>query len=276
MKNLLLAVLMLVFVVPPGIVAAGDLDFDVLPDMEDTMETAGEPQKSYRAFIGLGPAIIPDYEGSEDYEALLCPYVRVHWQSGRHVEFLGVTLKANLVPEDKFEAGPLVRYDRGRDDVENNRVDAMRDVDDGIEVGGFATMRIGPWDIGFELAKEVADGHDGVLGTIRGGYTRLIDPQTMLSLGASLTFADDEYMDSYFTVDAVDAGLSRLKRYDADSGLKDIGLNCSFTYRPSEKWSFVWANQYKKLSGDAADSPVADDVGSVHQFITAFMLMYSF
>lgn len=262
--------------VSPVIVAAGDLDFDLLPDMEDIAEVAEETEKSYQAFAGLGLAVLPEYEGSDDYEALPFPYLRVHWRSGRHVELRGVTLKVNLVQGDKFEAGPLVRYDRGRDDVENNRVDALRDVDEGIEVGGFVGVRIDQWDASLELAKDVADGHDGMLGAIRGGYTRPLDRETTMSLGASMTFADGNYMDSFFTIDARNAAQSGLKQYNADSGLKDIGLNGALTYRPSEKWSFVMATQYKRLLGDAKDSPITDDVGSASQFITAFILIYSF
>jgi len=86
MKKLLLAILLCTVAISSEIAGAGDLNFDAIPEMEGITEGAEEPEKSYQAAVGLGLAVLPDYEGSDDYEALPCPYLRVHWRSGRYME----------------------------------------------------------------------------------------------------------------------------------------------------------------------------------------------
>ena len=63
-------------------------------------------------------------------------------------------------------------------------------------------------------------------------------------------------MQSYFGVSAEQAANSGLSRYEAKSGIKDIGLGLGLDYTPYRNWSVTGGYGYSRLQGDAADSPI--------------------
>lgn len=225
--------------------------------------------------LGLGVGMAPDYEGSEDYTAVPLVFARVGWGDGDYVMLKGTQLRWNLM-DDQFEIGPLVQYRMERDDVDNNQVDAMKDIDDAVEAGFFVTGRSGPWSATLEFAADVSDTHDGFLITLGGDYKQTISDAFKITYGLSTTYASDDYMETYFQVDAGNRGTSTLPNYDADGGIKDISLNVAADYRFNDKWSLVGNVGYKHLLGDAADSPIVDDEGSEGQLFIGAMGVYRF
>jgi outer membrane protein len=83
-------------------------------------------------------------------------------------------------------------------------------------------------------------------------------------------------MDTYFGIDRADSNRSGLKKYNADSGIKDVGFVVPVTFSPFEHWSFMGAMGYKRLVGDAEDSPVVDKEGEANQFLAGAFVIYKF
>ena len=249
----------------------GDLDDSTVPDVKATTYT-----------VGLGVAMLPDYEGSEDYQGAPVPYFRAQMASGRYLQLLGPTLTANLLEGRTWQAGPLVRYRAERnDDVENNQVKWMKKVDAAIELGGFVGFQQNKWNARFDIAQDVAGGHEGFLATLTGGYTFVPSQATTLTLNLSTTYASSQYMDSYFSVSPIDSirtGFSGipLKPYNASSGIKDVAATVIGRYRIDNHWGLMGAVQFKELVGDAADSPVTDDAGSPGQLTVGLLATYTF
>jgi len=272
MSRALRLVLGLVTVGVLGLAASGfaqvstlDLDTGEKPAVRDTTITAG-----------LGLAVVPDYEGSEDSKGAPVLYFKSHWASGQFVQFLGTTLMGNVIPSNTWQLGPLLRYRAARDDVKNNKVDDMDKVDAAWELGGFAGFQYNHWNARVDAAQDVADGHDGFLLTLTGGYTIPLPPAASVTLNLSTTYADQDYMQAYFGVDAADAARSGLKRYDADAGFKDVAGTVLATYRFTPNWGLMAALRFTRLLGDAADSPVVDDQGSASQMLGAVAATYTF
>lgn len=242
-----------------------------IPDIEGVIYE--EPiEKTRRTTLGLGVASVPDYEGSEDAEVLPAPMVRVDWQSRRYVEFSGVQFRANLVSgAGKWRAGPTLKYNIGRKDVDNDRVDALRDIDATIEGGAFVTFDAGRMETYLEVLTDVGDEHEGSLVTIRQTYKHPLENRQLLTVSLSLTYADDDYMETFFSIDANNAIRSGLRTFEADAGVKDVELSMVFLDNISERWNIAYALGFKRLLGDAADSPVVDDEGSDGQFFAAII-----
>jgi len=80
--------------------------------------------------VGGGIGFKPDYEGSEDYEAVPVPFVNVNFNHGMYIKLLGLNLRANLIPEKTWSLGPVYNYRAERDDVDNSAVDVMKKVSD--------------------------------------------------------------------------------------------------------------------------------------------------
>ncbi|UCE53498.1 MAG: hypothetical protein JSV31_30380, partial [Desulfobacterales bacterium] len=55
--------------------------------------------------VGSGVGLSPDYEGSEDYEAVPLPYVNVFWSNHMSINWLGNKAKVNFIPSPIWKGG---------------------------------------------------------------------------------------------------------------------------------------------------------------------------
>src|SRR3954447_4189675 len=82
--------------------------FDVPTSSEETVSGRTGPVFT----IGLGAAVAPDYEGSDDYKAVPLWNLRVGnlYHPDTYVQLLGPTLKSNFLPSDHWRLGVSGRY----------------------------------------------------------------------------------------------------------------------------------------------------------------------
>lgn len=226
--------------------------------------------------IGGGVGAAPDYEGSDDYDAVPMPYFSVQWPNGRNIQWIGNVLRANLIADSIWSAGPMLQFIPERDDVDSNAVDAMEDVDDSLMLGAYARLKLDEWYLRLHAVQDVADGNDGLLVQLGGGYNWTFSPTFKMTFDAFTTYASDDYMEAYFEVDERDAARSGLDRYKADGGLKDVGLGLTTNCNPWAHWNFQAILRYTRLVGDAEDSPVVDDEGDANQYFGGLMVVYEF
>ena len=128
--------------------------------------------------------------------------------------------------------------------------------------------------LGLELLADVSDEHDGYLAQASVGYRWKAMPELTVTPTVFLTYADDDYMDTYFGVNSGNRGSSTLPSYSADSGLKDVGINLVAHYTPWEQWGIMGMFSYKALLNDAKESPIVDDEGDDKQFMLGLMVTY--
>ena len=236
--------------------------------------------------IGLGVAMSPDYEGSDDSEGSPVLFGHYAWDSGRYVALGGTNdagkalrVKANLISSDispMWELGPVLQYRMERDDVDNNQVDRMEEIDGATELGAFVGFKSGPWAASLTYAKDVSDEHDGAVTDLAGSYKLPMNDRFALTFGASVSYATSNYMDTYFGVNSGNRGSSNLANYSADSGVKDYGLKVVADYQLSQKWGLQGGLNYYRLLNDAKDSPLVDDVGDSSQLSANVAVTYSF
>lgn len=238
--------------------------------------------KGWNGYLAAGALGVPDYEGSKDYQAAPLLAARLGYDS-YYLEIQGLDLRANLSPLSGLEFGPLVGWRSGRDDVENDRVDALRDIDGTVEVGAFINVSlfqvVHPSDeLAFGVDVKTGVGDDGEGTTVSLGPTYSFSPleRLRLGIGISATFADSDYADTYFGIDPGDALRSGLTAYDADAGLKDLGISLKANYQLDEHWGITGFAGYTQLVGDAADSPIVDDEGSAGQGMIGLGVLYRF
>lgn len=243
-----------------------------------TVELEPEVQpmrKGHFYTVGLGAAAVPDYEGSEDYQGVPVIFFRATGARGWYVELLGNTLRANVLADPTWQLGPMARYRAKRDDVDNNRVDKMQSVDAAFEVGGFLGFSYERWSVKLEAVQDVADGHEGALFGLSGGYTIPMDPWRF-TISASTSYASGDYMSAYFGVNGKDARRSGLDKFNADPGFKDVAATFIARYRFTDHWGALGAFRYTRLVGDAADSPLVEDEGDENQFLLGALVSYTF
>ena len=224
---------------------------------------------------GLGAGMAPDYEGSEDYTAVPALMFKGNYDSGRYFSLLGTNFMLNVIPSETFSFGPALNYRMERDDVDNDQVDAMDKIDSAFEAGAFGGFNINNFILRLEVLTDVSDEHDGTLVKGTAGYQWKAMPALAITPTIFTTYADDDYMDTYFGVNDGNKGNnSLLPNYKADGGMKDFGINVSAHYTPWQHWGVMGIMSYSTLLNDAKDSPIVDDEGEKGQMFFGLMGTY--
>ena len=224
--------------------------------------------------VGLGAGIVPDYEGSDETEAVPMFMFSHRYDSGRFVSLMGMNMKVNLLADKQYSLGPVLNVHPGRDDVDNNRVDAMKDVDSAFEAGVFGAIDANNMLLGLELLSDVSDEHDGFTAKASVGYRCNAMPDLTIISGGFATYADSDYMNTFFSVNDSNRGTSGLPDFSASSGFKDVGINVTAHYTPWENWGIMGIFSFKALLDDAKDSPVVDIEGDDKQITLGVMATY--
>ncbi|MEL7114382.1 MAG: MipA/OmpV family protein, partial [Pseudomonadota bacterium] len=218
--------------------------------------------------IGASAVVVPQFEGSSDYRVVGGPTFGFNLGLVS-VQSRGLGVEADLFASRAFDAGLVLRYNGGRDpsNIDNVAVSALPQVDGSAEVGAFAQFNYPIADSTFIsprvlVAQGLDGGHEGLTATGSVGLTRLEGAWTFGG-AVSATYADDTYMNSFFSVGA--ASPSGLAAFTAGSGIKDIGVTLFASYDLNENWSVNGVAGVSRLVGDAADSPIVATQGNATQ-----------
>lgn len=237
-------------------------------------------RSDWRIGVGIGTALEPDYEGSDDYRFRALPLLDIVWRDLVFVRGLGVGVNALTVkgpgPEDRLHIGPIARYRFGRDADDNSALRGLGDVNDSVEGGGFIQYRAGPWSLGLTLVHDLSGSHEGALAEVRTGYVMPLGERLRADFGASATWASDNYMQTYFGITTAQAAASGRAAYNAASGFKDAGLSVGLNYALTAAWSVGGRVRYTHLLGDAANSPIVAQDGDASQIGSTLFLNYRF
>jgi MipA family protein len=251
--------------------------------MGDAVEPVDtSPGQGMRFTLGAGVGVAADYEGSDYYEPVPLWNLSVSnlYHPKTYIQVLGPRLRSNFIPDDHWRLGVAGQFIRKRDNVHNDRVDNLESVDASVMlgiVGGYDFLAEPQQDLVLEVEvrQDVAN-DNGLLATIRGVYAGRLTPSWGVVGSVGSTWADDDYMSSYFGIDAADAAASGLDEFNADEGFKDVNFGGALSYRFLERWSVAVIGTYARLLGDAEDSPVVDDVGDANQFFGGALINYRF
>ena len=226
--------------------------------------------------IGGGIGVKPDYEGSSDYEFVPLPAGSARFGNGMYIQLLGLNLRANVIPSNMWRLGPVYNYRQERSDVDNSKVDDMKNISDANELGIFGGFEWNNWFVFLDILGDTGNAYNGWYATLKGGYNYVISKAWMLSMGAHTTYADDDYMQTYFGVSAADSARSGLKRYNADSGMKDVGIDLGLNWNFASSWDLRGIASISQLIGDADDSSPVVNEGSETQFMGGVMVLFKF
>lgn len=244
-----------------------------------------QPTETYdpRSYVALGAGAAPDYSGSDDYEVI--PFGAAQLATEQAIyQLQGPALKVDVfgpATNGKWVGGPVVKYGFGRDDVEDTAVDALPEIDDAVELGGYVGYRF--QDVGahnatltaqIEGTADVAEGHEGY--TIQPQLTYAWRPclNWFWNVSASASFGDDNYVDTFYNIDANGAAASGLPQYNkGDAGLYQGTLSVGSQYNFNQNWGLFSQVAATQLVGDAADSPLVENETGVRAGVA---LSYSF
>lgn len=230
--------------------------------------------------VGVGALVLPQFEGSADYGVRVAPSLSFKTEN-ISVRTNGPGLEMDLLSSRAIDAGPILRYNLGRDasKIDNAQVSALPDVAGGVELGGYAQVNIPVGGFKTFLSPRVSV-VEGVQGGARGTQIEaglgLLRLQGDWTLGAriSTTYASAIHMNDRFGVGAGSA--SGLAAFTAGAGIKDAGVALFANYKINERFAVTGVAGYKVLMGDAASSPIVSVAGSKNQAFVTVGLTYTF
>ena len=229
------------------------------------------PLPDWRVTLGATGFVAPVYEGADSYRVLPGGLVDIRY---RDIAFfsVGEGLGVNLLRGDTYRAGLALSYDLGRDDNDDARIRGLGDVDPAPEAKLFAQAFILPVVLAADIRRGIG-GHDGWIGDF-GLYLPLGGGDEFVAFaGPSVTLADQDYMDAYFSVSSGQAANSRLPAFHADAGFKNANFGVTALYFFDEHWFLIADAALERLLGDAARSPI---VQSRTQFTLDLSIAYMF
>ena len=230
--------------------------------------------------IGLGPVFTPAYEGSDDYKFKSAPLISLRYRDLIRVDNNRVRVNVfgsdSLFRSQNFKAGPMVKLDFGRDENDSSDLAGLGKVGTSLEIGLFASYTAGPARIRVRGRQDVSSGHSGMLITTDLGVSIYRDTRLTVTGSLSTTWADGDYMDSYFSVTTAQALTSSLAVFDATSAFKDMTFALGANYAVSDRWNLAANAGYSKLLSDAKDSPIVSVRGDSNQFLAGLFAIYSF
>ncbi|MEP7348789.1 MAG: MipA/OmpV family protein [Sphingorhabdus sp.] len=244
--------------------------------------------------VGLGVGYGPSYEGSDDYTLFPAPLAQGSI-GGFEFGARGPGIYVDLIPDShsdgrvKFLAGPLVRVRLDRHSrIKDPVVRALGKRDVAVEVGATAGVSfaglLNPYDtltLSGDVQWDVAKAHRGRLMTPTLSYSTPLSEAVFTNLTLSATHVDDDYADTYFSIDAVGSATSGLPVFDADGGWKSYGatllggVDLSGDARDGGWGTFALVS-YSRLTGDAKRSPVTSIRGDDDQWFLAAGISYTF
>ncbi|MCW4460437.1 MipA/OmpV family protein [Sphingomonas sp. BT-65] len=242
-------------------------------------EREEEGGDDWQVMIGAGAMYVHDYEGSNDHEVRPFPFISVAYRDLAYVRGpeIGINI-LRLKPSDdlQIKAGPIARYRRDRPEDRNSDLRGLGDVDLAIELGGALAVEYRQAFFRASLVKDVAGGHDGLVGEGEAGIRFDLADRLSASASASASWADGDYMSTYFSVTPAQSVASGLPVFDAGSGIKDVGAGLSLNYQLGSRWMLTAVGGYSRLLGDAADAPLVTERGSPDQWQGGLFLAYRF
>ncbi|WP_448567723.1 MipA/OmpV family protein [Thalassotalea ganghwensis] len=239
-------------------------------------------QTEKQNFVIFGPALTPEYQGSDDYSTV--PMMVADLSIGNYdLEIEGLTLRTSLFESNNLQLGITSELDFGRDaDVENSTIAKFEDIDLSVNVGAFVNHQLSnlylngdEFNTRLSIFTDGSNSHKGSYSTLEFSYTLPLMIPWRIEFELSTTYADSNYMNTYFGVNQMDSALSGLPMYSASSSIRDITFNANIGLFMSPKWGAFLRTGATQLMQDAKDSPIVA-LGDDKQYFIGLGVFYRF
>lgn len=242
---------------------------------------------------GIGVAVGPSYEGSDDYAVFPLPVV-IGSLGGIDFQPRGPGIAFDIIPDKKgakvdFVFGPVVRarFDR-QNSIKDPVVSSLGKLDIAVEVGPFAGIQVNrvlnPYDsltAQVDLRWDIAGAHDGMVVFPSLTYFTPLSRSVVTSLAISGEYVDDDYADYYFSITPAGSAASGLPTFTADSGWKNVGATLLTAVDldgdvTNGGFGLIFLGSYSRMLGDPKRSPVTSIRGTPNQWFGAVGVGYTF
>jgi MipA family protein len=219
----------------------------------------------------------PSYPGADDFSVYGFPSVSFR-RAGAPQRFSAPDdgLSFSFLDESAVRIGVVGRFQGGRYYKDDRRLFGLEKIDWAVEPGLFLEY----WPVDYLRARaEIRrgfGGHEGFVADLGLDFVQGFGAFSF-SVGPRLSLGDSEFAKTYFGVTPIEAAVNgQVTPYSPSGGLTSVGATAGVSYDWSEAWSTTAFVSYKRLVGDAADSPIVKRFGSENQVGLGLTVSYSF
>jgi len=223
-----------------------------------------EPAYGLSGRIGLGVATVPTYEGSPNRRTLAGPDLTLSYRSRDWgtVEFGQRGLIWNAVEAGPFRLALVAQFDPGRKDKDtatldptpgDKRLAGMGNVSSSTEAGvgiGYGPLMVVARQ---SLSERGAKGAQVDM-TVEMPWS--VSDRLGLRFALGATWADRDYMQTYFGVTAAQAQATSFSVYTPKSGCRKVEASVSAEYALASSWKLQANVGFSRLGDVAAASPL--------------------
>jgi len=242
-----------------------------------------QTDKDSDSFIIVGALSKNEYLGSSDYD--IVPAIISEFNIlGSNIELEGLTARAELFSYNNWHTGLAIQFDFGRnDEVSNSAVAAMKEIKANINLGAYLShknhsllLNNDELELRMQTTFDASSVHKGSLTTFTSTYSLPLFLPWRIEFELESSYADENFMNSYFGVSQANSSASGLPQFQADAGFVDITLNTNIILFSSPTWGAYTRLSYSRLFNDAANSPIVKEQGSVNQSQFGLGIFYRF
>lgn len=223
-----------------------------------------EPAYGFSGRIGLGVAALPTYEGSPNDRTLAAPELALTYRSH---DWGTVELGPRGLFWNAFEAGSfrfalVAQVDLGRKDKDTSalnptpgdkRLAGMGQVksstEAGVGIGYGPVMLVARQSLGERGAK-------GVQADLTIEMPWTVSDRLGLRFALGATWANQDYMQTYFGVTAAQAQATTFSVYTPKAGCRKVDASIGAEYALTSRWKLQGYLGITQLGDDAAASPI--------------------
>jgi MipA family protein len=205
--------------------------------------------------LGAGLLIKPTYQGSDEYDFWPVPYFELRYQDWLVVSpWQGVQLKQTNGP---WNYGLSFGFDFGRDEDDGEQLRGMGDIRTGFTLSPEIGYDAGWAQFGLRSRHEITGVHGGFeLEASVGKRWFFREYRTLWIQSLTLTYADQNYLNTYFGVDEPQSERSGYATYTLESGIKSYGLSTTLIRTLTKNSSIVAIMRLERFADDVRASPV--------------------
>lgn len=236
----------------------------------------------------LGFVSAPTYIGDDDNQLGILPDIRVIYGDRFFASLLG-GVGYNVLLTENWHAGPIIKYDFGRDEDGDNPLRlsgddvndllGLGDLDGSAEAGGYIEYKAERFRSKVELRQGLSGGHEGLIAEAQiklTGQMQMFGKQAFYAVGPEIVYGDEDYSQAHFGITNAQGMRSGLMPYQATSGLVSYGLHSSTVLPLNDHITLIGFIGYEMFGDEVADSSLITQRGSDDQTVGGFMVSYQY
>lgn len=248
------------------------------PPRSDYVDLGAEIPIQDRPFsyaMGVATSSSPEYSGSDKRKYSLKPILALRYgryklsssggsailNFGSQAQSSGAS--ADLIDTQSLKLKVSARIGGGRSTSDSSDLAGLPDISKTVFTRLSASYQLSErLSMNTTVSWDLLGRGNGVTVSAGLGYKRRFGQRSEWTVGTGITYANSTHMHGLFGVPA-NAALPDRPAYQAQAGLKDVGLGAGFTTALSKRWIVFGNTGYTYLLGSAADSPLTRGRGAV-------------